>query len=136
MEVIKSISPKLLGINGKTAKDGHLYSIIGVVRGVEIKQGQYGDSNLYKGQFRAKLPNGDEFEAFGAFMPGMADAITTEALATADGSEIEIAFAIGKKTDKTSPVGYVYTVKPLIEPTEANQLDELAKKALPKGKSK
>ena len=113
--------------------------LVGVARGSENITSQYGDSIKFLGDFRAvNLETGEIFNAGQAFLPNIAETYLYNVLENVrhvDGfSGLELAFDIGVKPAST-PMGYEYTVKPLIEPATkddhlSNLLDSLPPLAL------
>ena len=103
--------------------------VVGVARGSENITSQYGDSIKFLGDFRAiNIQTGEVFNAGNVFLPNIAESYVynaLEAVKHAEGfSGLELAFDIGVKPAST-PMGYEYTVKPLIEP--ATKDDHLSK---------
>lgn len=102
--------------------------VVGVCRNTVIKNSQYGDSIEFQGDFRAiNIDSGEVFNSGKLFLPSIAETFISNAMENVrytDGfSGLELAFDIGIKP-ASNPMGYEYTVKPLIEPEQTT--DRLA----------
>lgn len=94
--------------------------IVGICRSHSVKSSQYGDSVQFEGDFRAiDIKSGEIFNAGKLFLPQIAESYLFNALLAAQGSEgftgLELGFDVGIKPAST-PMGYEYTVAPLIQP--------------------
>ena len=133
MEILSKISTKTLGLNVKQEADGELYKIVGNAKAIECGESSHGEWEALVGEFMATKADGSEFTSGKAFLPNVALNLLKGNLL--DGKEIQFAFSIGRRSDESSPVGYVYTVKPMIEAKEnpLKALMEEGTKALGEG---
>lgn len=82
------------------------------------------------GQFRGiNMETGEVFESVKCFMPEIATQMVVNALYSAKQTDksatVEFGFDLGVKKNPTVPIGYEYTIKPLVEAKEASPLDTL-----------
>lgn len=95
--------------------------------GTKIKTSEYGDSIEFAGDFRAvDLTTGELFSSAKLYLPNIAEQFLFAIVDSVEGdSVVQFGFDIGAKPS-SSPVGYEYTVKPLIERSNADPLQALA----------
>ena len=113
--------------------------VVGIARKHEVVSSQYGDSVAFIGEMRAiNLQTGEVFNGSKLFLPNVAESYCYNALIAAEMAEgfagLEIAFDVGIKPSST-PMGYEYTVKPLIEQKAADRLTDILN-SLPAPKQK
>ncbi len=122
------------GENAKVLPPRSLAVIYGKANSYTVKQSQYGDSFQFNGVFEAtNAQTGEIFRSSKVFLPNVIADLFTAAIDDADGSAVEFALEIGAK-HAANAFGYEYTVKPLVELQEADELASLrgvAQKALP-----
>jgi len=138
MNLVKKITPK--GVCGDIkkrvlmlAKDGvikngqkiYLMRVVGKATRFDVKMTDLGESIALKGQFKATNTDGEEFRAGVCYLPDTGAEVIAGALA-GDVECVEFAFDISVVTDDSAITGYVYEVKPLIEPAEDDALNRLA----------
>lgn len=116
MEIISKISAKTLVGDVKTAPDGELFRVVGNATGIETGESQFGQWEALVGDFLASSPDGKEFKAGKAFLPVTALNLLRGSLM--EGNSVQFAFVIGKKKSSAAPVGYEYTITPMIETKE------------------
>jgi hypothetical protein len=103
--------------------------LVGVVKKLSLATSQYGDSVAFEGDFRAiNLVTGEVYNGAKLFLPHIAEAFASNAYMAAEMAEgfngLELAFDLGIKPAST-PAGYEYTVKPLIEQKAVDRLADL-----------
>jgi len=116
--------------HGVGKKDGdkiELYTIIGQVIGHTTGDSDYGPWIKLKGRFRAtnKL-TGDIYNSAAAMLPEEATDPLLAVLAIDGASSVDMGFDIALQIDDSSATGYVYTVTPLMSPSEDDPLERLA----------
>lgn len=138
MNLVKKITPK--GVCGDIkkrvlalAKDGeianeqkiYLFRVVGKANRFDVKMTDLGESVALKGMFKATNADGEEFRAGVCYLPDTASEAVAGAL-NGENESVEFAFDISVITDDSAITGYVYEVKPLIEPTEDDALNRLS----------
>ena len=122
--VFGNISAKILPEDGSTKE---LYNVVGIAGSVEVGESNYGAWQCLSGRFRAlNLETGEEVEAGKAFLPSLAHDLVASQIV--DGAQVEFALAIGARRSESSPVGYEYTAEPLLELSESDPMNQLAKR--------
>lgn len=114
-----------------------LAHIFGVARKFKNDRTTYGDFIRFYGSFEAvNVQDGTVQKSGSMILPPIAENLLAGGLAQEGTEAVEFAFEIGVKPSK-SPVGYDYTVKPLVENRDTDPLAALreasqqAQKALP-----
>lgn len=115
-----------------------LVQIVGMAKKKEIFKSAFGgetqDSWCIFGEVKAKnLQTGEVFYSPNrCFLPPLAGDLLAAQLDETDQNAVKWAFILGVKWSKAQ-VGYEYTVKPLLKPSENNALDNIEKEiqALP-----
>lgn len=122
MEITRKMS--VAGINGmrkgfkSVAALEFVARILGVAESVMREQTQTGAEQWkFTGEFQGVNADGKEFGAPVLYLPGPADSQLTSAMSANVGKSVKFAYDIFVEPDKTSPIGYVTRVKPLLEPT-------------------
>lgn len=106
-----------------------LMQIFGQATGVKGGTSTYGDWECLLGNFEAtNLENGDTFRAAQLFMPDVAHEPITQAVKLSSGA-VDFAVEIVAVKDSESSVGYLYSMRPLIEAGESDPLKVLREKA-------
>ena len=133
MQMIKKISTKTVfgSVNAKMLpEDGstrELYQVMGIASAIQAGESNYGAWECLSGRFRAvNLETGEEVEAGKAFLPGLAHDLVASQIV--DGAQVEFALIIGSRRSDASPVGYEYTAQPVLELSEADPMNQLAKR--------
>ena len=121
---------KFMREQGAGKSDGDeipLFTIIGQVIGHQTGNSSYGDWIKLKGRFRAtnKVTN-EVYNSSVAMLPDECVDPILAALTLDDVASVDMAFDISSKIDDSTAVGYVYVVKPLMEPSEDDPLERLA----------
>jgi hypothetical protein len=99
--------------------------VVGIVRGTKTTTSQYGDSIEFQGEFEAiNMLTAEVYNGSKLFLPQIAEGFLFSAVSCAEGNAVEFAFDIGIKPSAT-PMGYEYTIKPLIEQTQESPLKKL-----------
>ena len=129
--IINKITSKTIGLDLDVVKttEAPLYRIVGIANGVKKGTGNYGDWEKLVGQFEVHVfSTGKKFVSNEAFLPNVANGLIAAQL-QGDNS-VQFAFEVGgKPTGKKDGAGYEFTVKSLIESTEASPLDALKAQA-------
>lgn len=119
---IKSVCGELEGAVTEAKPTLDIAQIIGIVKEKEEIKGQYGSSWKLKGEFKAiNLITKEPFYSANCFLPGLASDLVVNQLQDVGDNAVQFAFVIGIKYAKNK-VGYEYSVKPLIKPSENNAL--------------
>lgn len=132
---VKGLVPDLKDIDRATLKGNKpLVHVYGIARGFTPDSSQYGDYIRFNGDFEGvNLETGEAQRAGSMILPEIAQNLLHGVMNAEGNNAVEFALEIGIKPSK-SPVGYDYTVKPLIESVEADPLKALrgaSQKALP-----
>lgn len=128
--LVKKLSAASIGVDLKSAKDTEqeAYTIIG--HATEIEQGSHatnGEWTKLKGNFEAtNSKTGEVFVSSSAFLPSVVNDLVAAAIK--QGGTVKFAYRIGTKPNKT-PIGYEYTVSPLIEPEPVDVIEEIRAQA-------
>ena len=133
MKMIKKISTKTVfgSVSAKTLpEDGatkDLYQVMGIASSVQAGESNYGAWECLVGRFRAvNLDTGEELESGKAFLPNLAHDLVSPQIV--EGAQVEFALVIGARRSDSSPVGYEYTAQPVLELSEADPMNQLAKR--------
>lgn len=131
MEITRKMS--VAGINGMRKGFKSVLAlefvarILGVAESVMREQTQTGAEQWkFTGEFQGVNADGKEFGAPVLYLPGPADSQLTSAMSANVGKSVKFAYDIFVEPDKTSPIGYVTRVKPLLEPTAIATLLDIA----------
>lgn len=135
IELLSKISPK--SVCGKIEKDPKdktiLFTVFGIASGIQAGESNMGPWECLTGQFEAvRATDGAVFQAGRCFLPSVAHnpiAGKLKALADDDGKAVRFALQVGIKPSD-SPVGYEYTVLPVLNPVEDDAMADLRKIAL------
>jgi len=140
MQIIKKISVKTCGaspemefvkIDGKDVPrakgEQSLLRIIGMTNGVKRGTGDYGPWVAFLGSFEAtNMSTGEVYSSSVCLMPEAVSGILSVAVGQEDGKAVEFGVDIGAKPEN-NPIGFTYTITPLIESEETNPLRHLKK---------
>jgi hypothetical protein len=140
MELISKLSMKGIGAQPKKnslteGESKNIAIVIGRVSKYEVGQSTFGEFTKFRGSFEAtNVETGKVYKSGACFLPQVVEALLVDAVDNApDNSAVDFALAIGVKFSETA-TGYEYTVEPLTELKEADELTALrqvAMKALP-----
>ena len=109
-----------------TEKATPIMRAAGIARGFEPGEGDNGPWIRFKGSFKAiNVATGEEFISGKLFLPEVATDALVNMLSGEDVDSVEFGFDINLQKDDSSAVGYVYSVTPLIEPSQDNPMDRL-----------
>lgn len=104
---------------GKTVA---LYRVIGSIAKMSTKTTDFGESMKFEGTIEATLIDGSaSFRSGVLFLPSPLDTMLAGQIAEVESGTVEFAAEIGVKTNDT-PIGYEYTVKPLLDTGAADPL--------------
>ncbi len=143
MQIVNKITMKV--VLGKDVKEfvikdeqHDLVQIMGIAKKKEVFKSAFGgetsESWCFHGEVKAKnLQTGETFYSPNrCFLPPLAGDLLAAQLDDTDQNSVKWAFIIGVLFSK-APIGYAYTIKPLLKPAENNALDNIEKEitALP-----
>lgn len=120
---VKQLVPKDDVVEGKVTVDRNgqsvdLLRVVGFATGTVVGESNFGPWLAFKGTFSAtRLDTGEIFRSGKLFLPDTASDLLAGMVQSSDGA-VEFAFDIGVKRDDEAQIGYVYTVKPLLEIAE------------------
>lgn len=132
---MKTICGKVSVKNLPDEGDKPLMRVIGQAKGIKTGTSDYGDWAALTGIFEAtNIETGEVYRSGVCFMPEIAQDMVIPALMQDSATAVDFAFEIGAEASEDSSVGYVYTIKPLIEAAESDPLralSEQVQKSLP-----
>jgi hypothetical protein len=125
-EIVKKITVKAVsGGLEKPEKPTPIMTVYGLLTDSKPDHSDYGDYIRFSGNFEAvNMSNGEHFRSGRLILPGIAEGLLQGALEQEGVESVQFALEIGIKPSK-SPVGYDYTVKPLIETSENDPLADM-----------
>jgi hypothetical protein len=110
------------------AVDHKIVRIFGMTGSTKTGESDYGPFVAFRGRFKAiNLVSGEEFTSSMCYLPELASDMVQGALETAGDANIEFAFDVGVQYDAQSATSYIYTVNPLLEPSNADPLSAFEK---------
>lgn len=131
-KIVSKLSLKALNAQpGKNSvKEGEAYDIAhlyGRTNKCETISTNYGDSTRFSGAFEGvNLKTQERAKSSRVFMPSVVEDLLAEAVAGLDeGALLDFAFVIGVEYSEKGSMGYAYTVRPLIELKESDELSVL-----------
>jgi len=132
---VKGVCPGLKEME-KPEKPDAIMTVFGLVTGAKPDRSDYGDYIRFEGNFEAvDMGTGNAYRSGRMILPGIAEGLLAGAFNGEGVESVQFALEIGIKPSK-SPVGYDYTVKPLVESAENDPLADLrGKLSLPAPKS-
>lgn len=134
VEFLKKITVKGVcgAIDTKPEKAAAIMTVYGLANEAKADRSDYGDYVRFGGSFEAvDMNSGKAYRSGRMILPGIAEGLLAGALSQDNTESVQFALEIGIKPSK-SPVGYDYTVKPLVEVGENDPLADLrGKLALP-----
>lgn len=125
-EIVKKLSAASIGVDLKHAKEApqEAYTIIGHATGIETGiHATNGEWTKLTGNFEAtNAKTGVVYVSANAFLPAVVNDLVAAQIR--DGGHVKFAFKIGTKPNAT-PIGYEYTVSPLIAPEPVDVIEEI-----------
>lgn len=107
-----------------------LMQVFGQATGTKGGTSDYGDWECLLGSFEAtNMETGETFRAAQLFMPDVAHEPIAQAVKLASNGIVDFAVEIVAVKDAESSVGYVYSMKPLIQAEESDPIRILREKA-------
>lgn len=113
----------LKSVKGETP----ILRVVGIARGVEDIQTQYGIAKKFKGEFRGTdLQSGEVSASPVLYLPNPIDLLLAEGVAASEGKPVEFGFDIFvKPSDREGGAGYEYVSKTLLEAKPSDPLAAL-----------
>jgi hypothetical protein len=115
----------------KSLKEGEAFSvcvIMGEATKSTVAQSNYGDFLKFNGNFvGVNMRTGERFRSAALILPQLVEHVLDTAITEA-GGPVEFALEIGVKYSEKGNTGYVYTIKPLLEPSETDPMERLLSK--------
>lgn len=101
--------------------------IYGRTNKCEIVPTGFGDSTRFSGSFEGvNLATGEKQKSARAFLPGIVEDLLAEAVAGLDeGAFVDFGFIVGVQHSEKGNMGYAYTVRPVVELKESDELGHL-----------
>ena len=129
MQLMTKLSAKkLVGKIEKPKDKVTLFQIFGIATGTKNGESNFGAWIAFTGQFRAiRVSDGEVFQAGMCFLPAMATNLMLPAVNKEGTNGVEFAFNIGV-FPADNLAGYEYFAEPMIETSETDPLEQLAKK--------
>lgn len=109
---------------GKPRDIAHIY---GRTNKCETVTSNFGDSTRFSGAFEGvNLATGERFKSSRTFLPNIVEDLLAEAVSGLDeGAFLDFAFVIGVEHSEKGSMGYAYTVRPLVDLKESDELSAL-----------
>lgn len=103
-----------------------LFRVYGNIEGFKVGETNFGEFTEFQGNFEAvAIDTGEVFRSAKCFLPSIAEALLLPVVKNPDNvGGVRFAFDIGIK-GSAKEVGYEYTVRPIVEMTEADPLAAL-----------
>lgn len=125
-EKIRKLSVKSIleacSVKIKEMEEGLLFTVFGIVRGVEDVESSYGTTTKLRGEFKAVMGQ-RMFASTVAYLPsGVIDMIK----GYTDEKNVEFAVKVLKVNKPDTKQGYIYDIQPIVEPTESDPMKNLA----------
>lgn len=98
--------------------------VIGLVHGYSLGTTNYGDFYKFSGNFAAINADGEEFRSPICIVPSPADELLKNAVDSANGSPVQMAFDIHAVQD-SGDRGYKFQITPLMQQEQGDPLDAL-----------
>lgn len=113
----------LKSVKGETP----ILRVVGIARGVEDIQTQYGIAKKFKGEFRGTdLQTGEVSASPVLYLPNPIDLLLAEGVVSSEGKPVEFGFDIFvKPSDREGGAGYEYVSKTLMEAKPSDPLAAL-----------
>jgi len=129
MNILKKLNAKDI-LGGKIARPAEddpekiLFDVYGLARRAEVVTTAFGDSMKFRGDFEAvNSETGEVFRSTVMYLPELAADMLANAIGEG-ANAVEFGFRIGMKPSD-SPVGYEYTIKPLVETRDSDALESI-----------
>lgn len=107
-------------------EDTHVATIYGRCTKKEVGQTQYGDFVKFGGEFEGvNAQTGEAYRAGTLIVPQILEALLDNAINVDENNAVDFAVEVWVKPSEKSKTGYVYGIKPLIEPAESDALAQL-----------
>lgn len=101
-----------------------LFVLIGRITGIQTGSSNFGDWIAFKGAFEVTNCNtGETSKSPKCFLPEPVQSMLVDALKAHE--TVDFAVELGIRVDRTLPTGYEYTVEPLAEMQESDELAHL-----------
>lgn len=140
MEILKKISVKTCkanpemefvridGVDKPRSKGAqNLLRVVGMTNSVKRGTGDYGPWVAFMGAFEAtNMKTGEVYSSSVCLLPEAVSGILSVAVGVEEGKSVEFGVDIGCAPEN-NPIGFIYTIKPLIESEETNPLRHLKK---------
>ena len=128
-QMVKKISPKVICGQIKKCEEGDLMMVYGVISAIKIVQTNFSESIGFKGEIEAYAINNPNiiFRSAVVYLPEIATIPLQMALQEEKNVNCEFGFIIGKKNVETTSIGYEYTIKPILKPTETDSITRIKK---------
>lgn len=130
-ELLSKLSLKGIGAQPKRGevKEGDapkaIALLFGRAHGYSIGQSTFGEFTKFKGSFEGKnIADGKTYKSGNVLLPKIVEDLLREAIDAADGVAIDFALEVGIKP-AANAFGYEYTVRPLVEVKESDELAAL-----------
>lgn len=113
----------LKSVKGETP----ILRVVGIARGVEDIQTQYGIAKKFKGEFRGTdLQTGEVSASPVLYLPNPIDLLLAECVVSSEGKPVEFGFDVFvKPSDREGGAGYEYVSKTLMEAKPSDPLAAL-----------
>ena len=125
MELLSKITVKTVGCQPKKGSievAKALFTVYGIARGYKMGVSNFGEFITFKGDIEAKnQETGEVYRSSNLILPNLISGMLQGAIDGSPDSDIEVALIVGVKPSDT-PMGYEYTIKPLMEMKEADSL--------------
>lgn len=126
MELLSKITVKTVGAQPKpksVTEATDLCSVYGILRGYAVGQSPYGEFLKFKGDIEAcNLATGELFKSGNLILPGIISGLMQGAVDGNPENDVEFGVIVGVKPSEKGNTGYEYTIKPIVEPKEADAL--------------
>ena len=111
--------------------DTHVATIFGRCTDKKVGQTQYGDFVTFKGDFEGlNVQTGESYRAGSLIVPSILESLLDSAINTEENNSVDFAVEVWVKPSEKSKTGYIYGIKPLIEPAESDVLALLRKQVI------
>lgn len=131
-EILRKLTIKGCGFGVTTIKEivnkdnekADLLKVVGITTGAKAGQTDKGEYLKLMGDFRAvNMQTGETFQAASCILPSFISDSLAEALKSSP--RVEFAIMVGAKYDASAITEYIYTVTPLIQAKESDQMAAL-----------